>query len=131
MNYLMLFAVQIGLPLLLGLAVTYYLRDATRTLLSEICGSDQRAEFWVRVIAVLTAAPPLILVLFCGDTLNGVDGSPEAAYLVLRQTLWLSLAGVVGAVGVLARSIWKQIPQALAVTATHANFLEGEPSCGS
>lgn len=135
MNTLTLFAVQVGIPLLLGLAATCYLRDVTRHLLTEICGTGERAEFWVRVIAVLTTATPIVLVLLCGYTPGGTTGYPEAAYIILRQTLWLSLGGIVGAVGVLAHAIWQQIPQhqraALAALPTTRPATEEEVPCAS
>ena len=110
MNNLLLFVVQIGIPAILGISTTLYLRGVTYQLLVDICGTEERAEFWVRITAVLTVTP-IVLVLIFGYAQNSSLDFLDYGYVIFRQTLWLSLIGVLGAVTVLARMIWKQIPQ--------------------
>lgn len=111
MSLLLLFALQLCIPLALGIGATVYLRGVTHDLLRDICGTEDRAEFWVRITALLMTTAPSILVLLFGYPANTVSASPDAIYTILRQTLWLSLGGILAAVTMLARTIWQQIPQ--------------------
>ncbi len=106
MTDLALFLLQFCIPVFTGLAVTLYLRDVLRQLLAEICGTADRAELWVHITAVLLLTVPLLMVLLFGR------GAVEDGVTrdIVRQTFSLSLIGVVAAVLVLARAIWKQIP---------------------
>ncbi len=102
---------QIAIPLLAGLAVTFYLRNVTRKLLVDLCGTDDRASFWLRTTNILILGAPLAMVLFFGDA-NFGDIPEEAISLtkILRQTVNLSLIGILLAVALFSRGIWKQIP---------------------
>jgi protein-S-isoprenylcysteine O-methyltransferase Ste14 len=106
-----LFLLQICVPVLLGAAVTAYLRSVTRRLLLRTCGTGEGAEFWLRITAVVTIAAPLVLVLIFGRNgsaryFDGADFLVNAA----RQTACLSLVGILGAVAALAWAMWRQIP---------------------
>lgn len=94
---------QIAIPLLFGILAASYLREVTRDLLLDLCGTAERADFWVRTTAILLAGTPLALVLVFGDYGNPL---PE----VIRQAMTLSLIGTLLAVAFLARLIWKQVP---------------------
>lgn len=97
---------QISLPLLVGLAASGYLSRATRRLLLDLCGTEDRADFWVRATAILLTGTPLALVLLFGQAGGPVPALPEIA----RQALTLSLLGLLLGVAVLARLIWKRVP---------------------
>ena len=109
MTTALLVLLQVAVPLLCGLAVTAYLRGVTRRLLLDLCGTDDRAEFWVRITAVLNTAAPLALVLLFGH-----DCSNAPAGEIVRQSLSLSLIGILVGVALLARGIWRQVPRAAA-----------------
>jgi len=96
---------QIAIPLLAGIGVAAYLRQVTRVLLVDLCGTDDRANFWVRTTGILLAGTPLALVLVFGH-----GGPNEALPEVIRQAATLSLVGILLAVAFLARLIWKQVP---------------------
>lgn len=96
---------QIAIPLLAGIGVAAYLRQVIRRLLVDLCGTDDRANFWVRTTGILLAGTPLALVLVFGRS-----GPPDALPEVIRQTVTLSLVGILLAVAFLARLIWKQVP---------------------
>lgn len=100
---------QIAIPLLAGLAATFYLRNVTRKLLIDLCGTDDRADFWLRTTNILMLGAPLATVLFFGDS---NFGNQEVVSLtkILRQTVNLSLIGILLAVALFSRGIWKQIP---------------------
>lgn len=102
---------QITIPLLAGLAVTFYLRNVTRKLLIDLCGTDDRASFWLRTTNILMLGAPLAMVLFFGDTNFGALPTDSALFTkLLRQTVNLSLIGILLAVALFSRGIWKQIP---------------------
>ncbi|MBS1160778.1 MAG: rane protein of unknown function [Proteobacteria bacterium] len=96
---------QIAIPLLVGIAVTAHLRQVTRVLLVDLCGTDDRANFWVRTTGILLTGTPLALVLVFGHS-----GGEIALAEIIRQAATLSLVGILLAVAFLARLIWKRVP---------------------
>jgi hypothetical protein len=98
---------QIAIPLLVGIAVTAHLRQVTRVLLVDLCGTDDRANFWVRTTGILLTGTPLALVLVL---VFGHNGGEFALAEIIRQAATLSLVGILLAVAFLARLIWKRVP---------------------
>lgn len=111
---------QIAIPLLAGIGVAAYLRQVTRVLLVDLCGTDDRANFWVRTTGILLTGTPLALVLVFGHS-----GDEIALAEIIRQAATLSLIGILLAVAFLARLIWKQVPPAQSGVST------GETPCAS
>lgn len=116
MNPLSLYLLELSVPTFLGLAVCAHLRGVTSRLLLEQCGTPQRADFWVRVSSVLILAAPVSLVLVFGRA--APMGLPPGD--VLRHAMALSCVGLVIAVGILARTIMKTIPQEARIAAESA-----------
>ena len=110
--------VQILIPLLLGLAVTVYLREVIQRLLVDLCGTRDRAEFWVRITAVVTVAMPLGLVMMFGR-IPGAGIAADASGLaeILKQAIWLSISGILVSVAFVARAVRRKIPAALPMLA--------------
>jgi predicted outer membrane lipoprotein len=104
----MLIAYEIVIPLLVGLAVSRYLRDVLRRLLIDLCGTAERSEFWVRVTTVLISAFPVLLALWFGHS----DARDANLASVLRTALIMTTAGIVAGVAVMAWSIAKSMPKA-------------------
>lgn len=103
MDTTLIFLLQIAIALLAGGLAAYYLKTALTGILLDLCGTAGRADFWWRTSAILLLGLPLLLVLFLGDT-----GGDLA--VALRHAGRLSLVGVLIAVGLLSRRIWKHIP---------------------
>ncbi len=103
--------IQLLIPLLTGPLLATYLKGAMYRLLVELCGNEQRADFWWRISSVLLVGLPLILVLGLGDNINvsRADSVVDAGKIV-RQTLVLTLAGILGAVAYLAIQMRKFVP---------------------
>jgi hypothetical protein len=108
MDSTLIFLLQIAIALLAGSLATRYLKTALTGILLDLCGTAGRADFWWRTSAILLLGLPLLLVLFLGDT-----GDDLAA--ALRHAGRLSLVGVLVAVGLLSRRIWKHIPSPAAL----------------
>ncbi len=103
----MLIAYEILVPLLAGLAISFYLRGALRNLLLDLCGTAPRAEFWVRISTVLVTAFPILLALWWGY--SGTAGATPA--VVLRSALISTATGIVAAVAVMGWKIARSMPK--------------------
>ncbi len=111
------FAVEISIPLIVGLLASLYLKSVTTRLLADLCGTQDRSEFWVRITNILIVAVPLMFVLIFGRS-----GDPTAAAGdVARHALTLTLVGIVVSVGFLARAVFKGIPKPPTQTVVQIN----------
>lgn len=103
MNSTLIFLLQLAIALFAGVLAARYLKAALTGILLDLCGTAGRADFWWRTSAILLLGLPLLLVLFLGDP------GDDLAFAV-RNASRLSLVGVLIAVGLLSRRIWKHIP---------------------
>lgn len=92
-------AVTIGV---VALAMTY-LRRVTRQVIQELCRTDSAAEFWLRSIDVMAYSGAVMLVLLFGE--HGHGGWLEN----LRQTLVLTLGGLLFVVMFVANNVWRSV----------------------
>ncbi|CAN5468869.1 hypothetical protein BH11PSE11_BH11PSE11_04560 [soil metagenome] len=99
-----IFVLGLVLPLFLTLTVMGYLRPILRNVLTEICGTEERGEFWIRCATILSLFGALILVLALGPRDQGVDMIAS-----LRSVLVLTLVGGFVGVAWIARTIWKSL----------------------
>ncbi len=100
--------IEVAIPIVIGLAVSLYLRGVTTHLLVDLCGTEARSDFWVRVTTILITGAPLVLALAFGRS-----GSPDAEIGdVARRALLMTTLGIVIAVGAMARVIMGSIPKA-------------------
>jgi hypothetical protein len=105
---------QLAIPAIVGLGAAAYLRDVTQRLLVDLCGTEERARFWVRCAVIAILAVPLMAVLLLAGTPHecgaaGVD-SAMCVTRALRQSLAWTAGGVLAAVGVIARAVGRSIP---------------------
>lgn len=108
----MLSVVQIAIPLVFGLLVAAYLRGVTLRLLVDLCGTEDRAQFWVRAAAVVFVSAPLMFVLVgARNPLECTVVDAGCAVQVLRQTVMWSIAGVLLAVAAVTRGVGRRIPR--------------------
>ncbi|WP_296225723.1 hypothetical protein [Ralstonia sp. UBA689] len=121
MMSLVLSAVQIAVPILLGLIVASYLRGVTLRLLVDLCGTEDRAQFWMRAAAVVFVSAPLMFVLVgARNPLECTVLNAACALQVLRQTVMWSLAGVLLAVAAVTRGVGRRIPRQAAAMPAQA-----------
>jgi hypothetical protein len=85
--------------LLVGFSVVWYLRWPLRKILVELCGNEQRAEFWTAFSAVALGLVPAIFAMACRPTLG--SGTP-AVFDLADQLKW----GMIGLIGTLLILGW-------------------------
>ena len=93
----LLFLVGLGLTLLTAFAIAAYLRSPLQSILVELCGTDERAAFWVAFSNVTIILVPLIFAMQYTPCLR--EGN--SAILELAAQLKWALAGVLVAVLIL------------------------------
>jgi hypothetical protein len=63
MNTILSFIIQMLLTLLLVSMIVGYLRPYLRKVLADLCGTDERAQFWTAFSNILLIGMPLIFAL--------------------------------------------------------------------
>ena len=92
-----LFLMGLAATLVTSLAIVAYLRVPLHSILVELCGTGERAAFWVAFSNVTLALLPLIFAMAYAPELKGRN---PAVLEVAAQLRW-ALAGLLGAVVVL------------------------------
>lgn len=85
------FLVALGLTLAIALAVVIYLQQPLRKVLIELCGNDQRGEFWRAFASVMLLLTPITAELLAGP----VEKPADAPYLAVGMILRWGLLGLV------------------------------------
>jgi hypothetical protein len=93
----LLFLVGIGLTLITVFAIVAYLRSPLHSILVELCGTGERAAFWVAFSNVTIILVPLIFAMQYTPCL----GRGSSAILELAAQLKWALAGMLFAVLIL------------------------------
>jgi hypothetical protein len=91
--------------LAIGAAVVVYLRRPLRNILIELCGNEQRAEFWAAFSAVTVGVVPVIFAIACHPS-PGPDA--PAVFELAGQLKW-GLIGLMGSVLMLGWVIGRSI----------------------
>jgi hypothetical protein len=97
-------SISLTLPILLSLGAMGYLQNILRRVLTEICGTEDRGEFWIRCATLLSLFGAMILVLGFGPS-----GSGEHLVDDLRRVLTLALIGGFIGVAWISRTIWNSL----------------------
>lgn len=109
-----LFLSGLALTLITSLAIVIYLRPPLHNLLVELCGTRERAAFWVSFANVTITLLPLIFAMLYTPQLK----AGTAPVLELAAQLKWALGGLLSAVlilgWVLSRFIRRQSPPATA-----------------
>ena len=91
--------------LAIGMGMAWYLRRPLRNILIELCGNEQRAEFWTAFSAVTLGVVPVIFAIACRPAPG--PGAP-AVFELADQIKW-GLVGVMGSVVTLGWVIGRSI----------------------
>ena len=113
MNPQLVFVSGLALTCLISLATVTYLRHPLRTLLTELCGTPERANFWTVFSNVTVTLVPTIFAM------TYEPGSRATLFEVARQ-LKLGLVGLVTSVLLLGLVVSRFIPRGTPVSAVTA-----------
>lgn len=103
----MSFLLGIAIALAFSLAVVVYLRRRLRTILIDLCGTEDRAGFWTAFSNVTLVLVPLICALFERPE----SGRVLDLFAVASQIQW-ALIGLVAALALVGLVISVYIPRA-------------------
>ena len=84
MNTVFSFVIEVTLTLVISVLLVRYLRPFLRKVLTDLCGTEDRAQFWVAFSNILLIGMPMIFAL---------NYRPEAKDL---ETRFLEVAGKLG-----------------------------------
>ena len=100
--------VETGLCLLISIVTIFLIRSSLRGILTEICGTGQRADFWLVWTQIMMIVAPLLPVIFFADARPGMALYPME---VVKAAMFRTLLGIFVAMGMMGRVIWRTIPQ--------------------
>jgi uncharacterized membrane protein YhaH (DUF805 family) len=89
MNTIFAFVVEVVLTVVIAALVVAYLRPFLRKLLIDLCGTEDRAQFWTAFANILLIGMPVIFSLYYKPT----AGDPEELFLQVAAKLSGNLAG--------------------------------------
>ena len=105
MNATTVFALGSLATLAIGAAVVLYLRRPLRNILVELCGNEERAEFWTAFSAVVVGVVPVIFAMAC----HPAPGPDTPAVLELADQLKWGLIGLTASVLMLGWVVGRSI----------------------
>ena len=108
MNTSVLFLCGLVLTFAMSISVVIYLRPPLRRILTELCGTTERAAFWTAFSGVGLTAVPVIFAMQCHPENSA---SAPAAFELADQLKW-GLIGMVLSITVLAWVLSRFIPRA-------------------
>lgn len=94
-------------------------------VLSDVCGGRERARFWTVYASVLTFAAPLLAVSTPG--LLDASAAVLASGAVLQRAVFYALCGIIFALLVMGRAVWRPIARMLQAPAP-APVVAAEPA---
>ncbi len=104
MNGYLLLILQLALPLALTALAMAYLSPALGRLLEDLCGSRDRADFWLRLTWIACALVPVTWLM-----LEDADAGADVV-AAIREILGVSLAGVTFTLALVALVVRRFIP---------------------
>ena len=106
MNDTIIFSFEIVTCLAISGAVIYVLNPLLNDVLTETCGTQRRALFWVRFTDIMLLISPLLMVIFFTHT--GENNAPNSL-IIFKDTLFRSLLGEFMGLAIIGQIIWKSI----------------------
>lgn len=106
MDTLLLFILEIALCLAISLTLILILKPLLRDVLTETCGTEKRAEFWVTFTQLMLLISPLLIVIYFAPTAPMIQANVARE---LQQALFHALLGDFIALSAIGRVIWKSI----------------------
>lgn len=106
MEDIILFCVEMGFSLIASVLVLVYLGSLLKQMLLDLCGTEERASFWLGFSKLIFIFLPLLTVVFFSN--NDMPVSRVSAQM-LRDTLSRILFGELAALCMVGYVIWKSI----------------------
>lgn len=119
MSASILFVVGIGITLLASLAIVIYMQGPLRAILTELCGTAERADFWLAFSNVALTLAPLIFAASCtpdprGSTVIEIAAQLKWGFIGLLIAL-ITIGWVISRF--IPRQRWTSMPQQSSSTA--------------
>lgn len=100
------FAIEMAIALTAGVGLFLAFQHHLKITLTDICGHEDRAKFWVRLTQLMMILAPVILVTIFSAAAQGESSLLE----VVRRAMLLSLSGEFVALIIIAQTVWSMIP---------------------
>ena len=117
MSDTVIFVVGLGITLVVTLAVVVYLRPHLRKILIDLCGTEERGDFWTAFSNVTIVLVPVICAMFSPPQ----SSEGRAAFFEINSQLKWALIGLVGTVVLLGLVISRFIPRQKLSDGDHRN----------
>lgn len=101
------FLCDVGLAVVLSVGIVAYVKRPLRTLLVEICGTTERASFWLAFSNVTLVLVPLIFVL----DYRPEFGPEKSVIFEMATQLKYAMTGFIIALSALAVVMLRSIPR--------------------
>lgn len=106
MNEISAFLIGLGMTITVTTAALRYLQPQLKTILTELCGTEERAHFWTSFSNVTLFLTPLIFAL----RIQPKSGPTATLICAMSNQISLALLGLVLTIGVVGIVISKFIP---------------------
>ncbi len=106
MDTLLLFLLEVTLCLGISFVMIWLLRPLLTAILTETCGTETRAGFWVMFTQLMLVIAPLLIVVYFVPT--ETISQPNIAN-ELRQALFRTLLGDFVALSAIGQVIWSSV----------------------
>lgn len=107
MNDFTLFLVEVFISLTAAGAVILFWSKSLRKILIDICGTEERAAFWLMYSNIMLAITPLLFVFMFGRSGEIIT----LDFQFLKRAFGSTLAGIFVALGVIGLQIAKFLPR--------------------
>ena len=92
MNHTFTFLIGLGTTILFSIAVILYLRKRLETILIDLCGTHERAKFWLSFSTVFLVLTPFIFAM----TYQTQTGENTPLFFEFVNQLRCGLSGIAG-----------------------------------
>lgn len=90
MNTIVSFVIEVSLTLVIAVLLVRYLRPLLKKILIDLCGTEERAQFWTAFSNILLIGMPVIFAL----NYRPIASSPEGIFFEIAGKLSGNLGGL-------------------------------------
>jgi len=89
MNEITIYLIEVTATLVICVGVVAYLRQSLRPILVDLCGSEERARFWVTFASILLIGLPIVFAM----GYNPLAGNPDGMFFDVANQIKRNLLG--------------------------------------